>query len=291
MSESHELLGLSQQGAAVLQLGRKELQRLAKNHGVKANLSSDRIVDQLLELRAKAAREQNAAGGTAASPAPAETAAAPRVRTDGPKEEPAVPIKSSSFGVPSTGSAPRSSEPQRCTPAEAHSLLPPSARAAAEAGPPPSSNRAQEATFIERINLVSAAAPLIARSKSGGQLGGAPALPSPRGAALERKHSAGVEHSPARPAAGSAAGPASLAKRKSPGFMAPLRRHSSVDVGTLKRQSTGAPRTPGRSAAEADERERGKENSALIPGVDPAMVKNILGEIIVSRQGVGWDDI
>jgi len=67
-----------------------------------------------------------------------------------------------------------------------------------------------------------------------------------------------------------------------------------MESGVLKRHSTGVLRTPGRAHAEPDERERAgsKENEQPQPaGVDPALAKNILQEIVLPREGVSWDDI
>lgn len=304
-----DLAGLSTSGAQVLMLGRKELQRLAKKHGIKANLSSDAIVDRLLELRAKAARAvaaEDSADGQARGPASAallgvgagaDAHAGSSTVSDllplGPRAAPTGDRTERSSLPPSPSAQLADASCSRAAPSEEVAL--------SRASPPPVVPCARTPSFSD-AGQRQAGAPAAPPSSELAEAGARPrsATPTP----LARKRSEGLAHSPAaRPgtavAPGSSAGGgpdcSSVAKRKSPGFMAPLRRHSGVEGGALlKRHSTGAHRTPGRTAGEREDKERSgdKENgSCAIPGVDPALAKSILQEVVLPSNGVSWDDI
>lgn len=340
----HELTGLPTSGASVLMLGRKELQRLAKKHGIKANLSSDAIVDQLLELRARMERDAAAATIITSSPATREApGTAVREAHAPPGEEPGAfalsasavePMKEPGVVRAVVDEELHSVAPRGAQPADASHSCP---EASAAASFPRLSPAHTSVTYHHMQLQGCAPSPSLGASDRKPQVPRVPAgtvaspfqrsVPTPHAAAVhlelgeaiirrksatplpfERKQSAGIAGSPVVPrptvaaapgsAAGGTAGSSSLAKRKSPGFMAPLRRHSSVDCSLLKRQSSGAPRTPGRGPAEHDEKEANgnKENArgssgAPIAGIDPALAKSILHEIVLSSDGVSWDDI
>jgi len=325
MVEGEELRALPTSGSGVLMLGRRELQRLAKKHGVKANLSSDAIVDQLLALRAQAMRH-----GAPSPGAPDETGCAaperelqPGVALAGAVGGAVVAVDSRTTGPAETSVISSASRPAGGT-------------QGAHAGPPRSPAAAQAPRRVDAVRACDVHVVAGASSVPHLLLDADPVQPQPQ-ARLDgvcrtperslppdtradaaspagvgtiarrasaspfpfaRKRSGGAADAlsahPTGTPSGAAAALSSLAKRKSPGFMAPLRRHSSMESGVLKRHSTGVLRTPGRAHAEPDERERAgsKENEQPQPaGVDPALAKNILQEIVLPREGVSWDDI
>jgi hypothetical protein len=324
---AHDLAALSHRGAAVLMLGRKELQRLAKKHGIKANVSSEAIVNQLLELRAKGIREEAAAdaaprgasptrGPAVALPSPSANDASSDVSQVsslrvGVAEETARQLNvtqltgaeadARSAAVKHAASLPALPIGQPSDPAAQSSV--PSRALASSAHPLPAQTHRQ----ANPEQLGAAAAPRRSSFANAGVLhsspsparllhGGTSASSCLSGRPQHVPSLHGVRHGAANPAAASSparsgATPSSTVKRKSPGFMAPLRRHSSVDSGYLKRQSSGALRTPIRAPRDGENQEPQASVDCPIPGVDPALVKNILGEVVLSGQGVSWDDI
>lgn len=277
----HGLLDLPHNGAGFLTLGRKALQGLAKQHGIKANLSSDAIVDQLLGLRAKMLHEQPPRAQPNAVSSP-----------ERPRAGDASPTAQTTLALPADAGPIADALP--AVPPE--TIVDAGHRGASQPAAPPSYKpllmRSTTVPHLpEKVPMVEPPT----RVQPGADSPAYGASPAPRAVTPARNlaPSGSLPRSPAASRQGGAPSdaPDSVAKRKSPGFMAPLRRHSSVmETSTHKRQSTGAPRTPGRVLAEKEDGGRGKENDH-VPGVDSAMVKHILGEVVLSGNGVSWDDI